>query len=196
MPEINELEENKIIGTITASRLDSAMALNEDVLTKTASWLTASLLAINGGGAIAVMNSADRLQAPALVAALFLLGLLFAMLNAVLIQSLSAVLQNPLEQWLAYWRGVEKYGLRQHQSEQELHQLVKRAQRYRWSAPAVGWISGAIFLVAVTMAGANLHVSAWPNASACAKLKKDMISNAPVAPSVPASYVALGCQRL
>ena len=101
-------------------------ASSSDQLLKTSGWLAAALLTINGAGAIATLNLADRVNAPVYPALTFAAGILFTLLNGVAVQQISSKLAAPLEHLMAYWRAVEILGEYDEDEEQRFMQPVEK----------------------------------------------------------------------
>ena len=161
-----ELEAVKRAGAVAAARIEVMTSSATDHLIRTSNWLGASLLAVNGGGAIASLNVADRFSHPAIVGGIFVGGITFALLNAVAIQAVLVKQSGPLENWLAYWRGVEFSGERDEDAEKALLAAIVRWNRWSWVAPALGWVSGFLFLAGSISVGVTYQAPARPVVSA------------------------------
>ena len=157
-----EIEETKRIGAVAAGRLEAHAASANDQLVKTSNWLNASLLAVNGGGAIAVLNGAEHIGGRGAAGAVFVVGIVFALLSASMIQAVIAKQQGPLEIWIGYWRGVEYSGVRDDESEVKLAAPITIWEKRAWIAPALGWVSGALFVVGAIIAGATYAPPSTP----------------------------------
>jgi len=131
------------------ARLEKISASSAEQLVKTSGWLSAALLAINGGGAIATLNVADRIAAPIYPASAFGAGILFVLLNGVAVQRLNSLCFAPLEHLMAYWRAVEILGQYDDDEEEQFRRPVERIYRLGWIPPTLGWISGACFFAGV-----------------------------------------------
>lgn len=120
-------------------------------------WLTASLLAINSGGAIAALNS-EYLAAMHKIFAggLFGLGLLAALLVGVLAQHANRKIIPTLQKQLGYWVSVADDGERLESMEADFAVEMKVALKGAWLTPMVGWVSAILFLSGIGMMGVDL----------------------------------------
>lgn len=120
-------------------------------------WLTASLLAINAGAAVAALNS-EYLSAEykILSGGLFGLGLLAALLIGVSAQRENRKLLPVLQRKLGYWIAVADDGERLESLEAELDAEIKATVKWAWTGPAIGWISALIFLSGISAMGFGL----------------------------------------
>jgi hypothetical protein len=131
------------------ARLEKMWASGVEQLLKTSGWLSAALLTINGAGAIATLNVADRIATPIYPASAFAVGILFVLLNGVAVQQINSLLLAPMEHLMAYWRAVEILGQYDEAEEEQFTLPVHRIQRFSWIPPTLGWISGVCFFVGV-----------------------------------------------
>lgn len=120
-------------------------------------WLTASLLAINAGAAVAALNS-DFLSAHSKIVSggFFGCGLLAALLVGVLGQKLNKKLLPVVQRQIAYWITVADDGERWEEQETELAAEVQAAIKWAWTVPAIGWVSALIFLAGIASMGLGL----------------------------------------
>jgi len=161
-----KIAEGKRIGAVAAGRLEAHAASANDQLVKTSNWLNASLLAVNGGGAITVFNGAEHIGGRGAAGAVFVAGIVFALLSATAIQAVIAKQQLPLEIWIGYWRGVEFSGERDDESEVKLAAPITIWEKRAWIAPALGWVSGLLFLAGAVITGATYAPPSIPTAQA------------------------------
>jgi len=111
-------------------------------------WLTASLFALNGGGAAAFLNSHEA--GPRLLpVSLFGTGVVFAMFGAMVVQEVYGSLADLLLRQDLYWSRVAITGRRLRWAEVRFRISRRRRHRYAWLAPALGWISGASFVAGI-----------------------------------------------
>jgi len=186
----------KVAAATAIGRLEAMRERNLDEVGRASSWLRASLLAINGGGAIATMNVADRLSSPGCVGALFIGGIFAAMLNAYLIQTYGAKTQPHLEEWWGYWRAVEQFGVRDEEKEKAVQAKLTAQEWWGRVAPWPGWLSAPFFLAATVALGLSLREPSKPAPSRCATLERSMLAKAPEITNAAAAYEALGCGKL
>ena len=158
-----------------------------------AKWLLASLLAINGGGAVAAVNSIEKLQI-GVPAGLFAAGIMLALASAVIIQSVGYRSLAPIQEAIGYWITVVDDGT---QADEYEAKLKKRFLKLRWFgmlAPAAGWCSAGCFVCgALTLNNAPSRVDQH-NVTRCQAIQDDMISSHPKRADDAEIFVALGCK--
>lgn len=178
-----------------ALKFERALSGSTDQLLKMSGWLTASLLAINGAGALATLNAAPNANDLTIPGLLFGGGILTAMLSAVAIQALQGAAAGPLNALISYWRGAQIYGERDTQVEGELWKPLNKINRVSFVPPAIGWVSGLLFMAgAITLA----LVVAQPDQAAlnrCEVLQRDMTSLKPNRADSRELFTALGCKQ-
>ena len=110
-------------------------------------WLTASLLAINGGAAIAILNS-TILSPFSLVTsgACFTGGILSALMVGVLAQRSIMASLIPIQTQIGYWIGVVSDGTRDEVKEQSFINDTAHAVRSAKIGQVAGWISAVLFV--------------------------------------------------
>jgi hypothetical protein len=178
-----------------ARRLERSSSASTEQLLKMSGWLTASLLAINGAGALATLNAAPSANDLTIPGLLFGSGILMAMLSAVAIQAFQGAVAGPLDALINYWRGAQIYGERDIQIEVELRKPIDKINRFSFVPPAIGWMSGLLFMTgAITLA----LIVAQPDQTAlgrCEVLQKDMTSLEPRRVDSRELFTALGCKQ-
>lgn len=155
-------------------------------------WLNASLFALNGGGALASVNAVDRLDSPAWPVAVFAVGLIFAMISAVLIQRFLSVTIPHAEKLLEIWRSAEIYGeLDEGAYEMEKGALLK-AESWSWTPQALGWVSGLCFLAGGAVFAID-EVNPPPRyQTMCKRLQTEMLTSSRTSPRE--LFTSLKCQ--
>lgn len=120
-------------------------------------WLLASLLAVNGGLAIAVLGSDDiGAHAKAVAGSLSFFGVALALLSAKLAQMANDAFAPIINKNIGYWGSVAEYRLRVPEDEERLNAEIKAtAKRSKW-VPITGWLSGMAFGLAATTVGVAL----------------------------------------
>lgn len=117
-------------------------------------WLLASLLAINGGGAIAVMNATNLALVWKLDAALaFSFGICAAMLSGQLGQKFNMKSLGPVSKRRGYWLAVSQSGVYIPADSNELDVEYNRSTKWAWTVPAAGWLSAAMFAAGAVCVG-------------------------------------------
>lgn len=190
---IDGTAETRLLGQHMVGRFETLAQASSDQLVKTSGWLTASLLAINGGGALAALNAVDRVHS-ASSAGWFGAGLLMAMVSGVAIQGIQAKIAAPVEQYLFFWRRVSENGqldqgaLEQHQ--RDLHKF----ERLRFIPPLAGWISAALFAAGGLTLAEDLSQRDEGAQARCMSLQNDMLASSPRRSDSRDLFVALGCK--
>ena len=115
-------------------------------------WITASLLAINGAAAVAMIG-ADAINAVHKICAgaNFVVGVFLAINIGVAAQLVSARGLKPLQELKGYWIAVEIDGERIEDLENTLHDNLRKSMRWSWIVPALGWVSGIFFAVGLAV---------------------------------------------
>lgn len=148
-------------------------------LTTSSNWLSGSLLALNGGAAVALSQLVDRVEYPRLALGLLIAGLFFAMLSPVIIQSYAARASPSVGQRVIHWAGVAVGEPIDEAAEAE---WVRQLDGLKWmtiASPAAGWISGLLFFVAIVTIAYGFDRDADANNARCASIQRDMLSAHP-----------------
>ncbi|MEO7383908.1 MAG: hypothetical protein ABIU18_03155 [Novosphingobium sp.] len=115
-------------------------------------WITASLLAINGGAAVTILGSNTVDAAHKIgVGANFVVGIFFALIVGVAAQLLSARTLQPTQALIGYWITVEIDGNRKDDLEVQLGNDLRQSVKWSWVVPALGWMSGLFFAVGLVI---------------------------------------------
>lgn len=157
-------------------------------------WLSAALLTINGGGMLATVGAIERLDDPYYATVFFCLGILFVMLNGVVIQHFAAAGIPHVRALANYWRAVSHTGIYDEAAEQRLVAPIDRANRWNWIAPLCGWISASFFLAGVWALATGIADSDVDNGRRCVAIQRDMLSARPLRIDDAAIFTALGCK--
>ena len=129
-----------------------------------ARWLIASLLAINSGGLVYLANAKINTNFHYVAAATaFIAGILFAMLNAYLIQVIAMRMIAPLDDTISYWTIISDPSHEDADRLTELSKQYQQAQQYSWTAPVAGWLSALAFVVGVLLTGYSLMPQPTPS---------------------------------
>lgn len=121
-------------------------------------WLTASLLAINGASALAVLTKAGEANFDAQTAgALFIGGIVLALFVGVASQRTNQAILPNLQEQLGYWLVVAHDGERVETREQELNDEMSSKMRLGVFTQVFGWLSGILFLGGAICIGLSLE---------------------------------------
>ena len=147
-----ETKQAKAYASAKLVRVHRSIANTSEQYVANSKWLTASLLAINGAGAIALLNGGHSPRDMIAAGLLFVGGLVFALLGAAAIQDIAGRVMPRLYAAEDYWNGVSVDGCRDEQREAELTANVDKAYRWSWLPPLLGWLSGLAFIAGCTAA--------------------------------------------
>jgi hypothetical protein len=120
-------------------------------------WIMGSLLAINSGGAFAVMNNSNITYGGKFwPSVFFVIGILLLIMVAYAAQKLSARVINVIHRQIGFWLCVLEDGV----IPPNLNEVEERdraeAQRFQWIVPAIGWLSALAFVAGVLSLGSAL----------------------------------------
>jgi hypothetical protein len=174
-------------------RLERFESGASDQLVKMSVWLTASLLAINSGGALAALNVAEHFEFPTPAALLFGIGILLALLSGVAIQGFQSKAAQPLEELLLYWRGVQISGVEDIERAVELAKPLITLNRFAFIPPTIGWFSGLAFFVGAIALGLHVEHRGKAVVDRCLELQNDMLSLKPRRADSRELFIALKC---
>lgn len=169
----------------------SQAAANEQML-KSSGWLTAALLALNAGGALATINAMPQLDQPFWPSVCFMAGIVFVMLSAVTIQELSNSVD--LDSIVLFWREVEVHGIFDPELHTQVAQPVTKKDRWSWLAPFFGWISGLLFLAGAAVLGLDAARPSDGLVARCLSLQQDMLRLPPDNPESRELFETLSCK--
>ncbi|MBD2840724.1 hypothetical protein [Erythrobacter rubeus] len=120
-------------------------------------WLTASLLALNGGGLLAAAQIDGVLVGDRIAAGFsFALGIAFALIVAVVGQRAIAKSFVPIQKQIGYWMRVASDGTRDEVLERELIAESLKIRPLSRTTQAFGWFSAMAFFVALYMLGSGM----------------------------------------
>ena len=105
-------------------------------------WLMASLLAVNGGSCLAILNATEIPIGFRLVSmGAFVFGIMTALLIAVFGQHSVQSSFAPLQKLIGYWMTVVDDGERMEEMEEEIGDELKRSARIGVGTRIAGWVS-------------------------------------------------------
>ena len=120
-------------------------------------WLTASLLLINSGAAVAALNSdAISLVGKQEAGLAFVIGIALALAIGILSQKFGMRLVPALTAYRAFWLSIDQGERFDAESERAASGKVREAAKFGWVVPATGWLSFASFVTGCFELGAHL----------------------------------------
>jgi hypothetical protein len=145
---IAELEVSK-----TTQMLSMLLQAHQDAY----KWLLGSLLAINGGGMLALLNAngLDR-KVTIVIAIFFYLGIMNALLSGYLSQKANQYLIEPLGKSIGYWMSVAHDGEHVPKAWEDIEERIQQSVKKAWPVQVAGWISALCFSIGVLAFGCGL----------------------------------------
>lgn len=189
-----EPDELKHVAAYLQGRFERAVELSNGQVVNVSGWLSASLFAINGGGAVALLNISEKISEPMLPAALFGIGLLFALLSGVIIQSVLNRVGAPLEDMMRIVSLAQVRGQIDGDAFDSAVGRFNAVHRWSWLAPISGWISAAFFLAGAITMGMHLPGAKSSHDRTCRKLQQVMLSNSQAAERNRLLFEAIHCR--
>jgi hypothetical protein len=120
-------------------------------------WLIASLLAINGGAAIAVLSNIElHVATKAWSGGFFAAGIFAALLIGVISQRASQRVLTPLSNVTGYWLRIAHGDERDEEAEAGFAEQLKPALRLGVMGQILGWMSALLFGAGVVMIGLDI----------------------------------------
>lgn len=192
---IDDLSQDEIfrLGRHQAARLEKGMEQINAQVVSVSGWLSASLFAINGAAALATLSAFDRLDAPRWALSAFSGGLIAAILSGVLIQQLLTATAAPVEALIQYWREAEATGRASGDTYDGLARNLQAVQRWNWTAPASGWLSGLLFLAGGAVLSTDIASPNPQQATLCKSLQRVMLMRRDDAKASRENFQALHC---
>jgi hypothetical protein len=157
-------------------------------------WLTASLMAVNGAGAITAAGLKGQ-QEIGLAAFSFIFGIGLALTNALLIQSSGFKSLPWMGKLIGYWISVADDGERVEQFEDQLRDEEKPWRRLGLAARTAGWLSAIAFFTGAWLLYTAPERADPRKAALCLEVQVDMISDQPRRSDGPDVFQALGCKH-
>lgn len=145
MSPITDPALQKILAEREAARMEASRKFTEDQFSSMAKWLMASLLAVNGGGALAALNIAKSTQMFWMPGALFGIGIGFAIFSGVAMQEAQGRYHPYIIELERYWATVAYTGQCVPDREVEIENKIKRLSLLMRLPPIFGWVSGCLF---------------------------------------------------
>lgn len=185
---------NKALAARVVTRIDRHQSFVADQVSSMAKWLMASLLGINGAGAIAVLNAAKESTDLAIPGLLFVLGTGAALLSGVTMQKFYNGVSEPLLAQDSYWTEVAIRGTRSVSTEQENSESFTKSHRLAFLPPTLGWISGFLFLTAALLSMKTIIETKSRIEARCLTLQRTMLSTKPHHTDSFELFKALSCK--
>jgi hypothetical protein len=153
-------EDRLMLRTAAQLEVQTSIAIRDRLLSEISTslrWIQASLLLVNGGGAVAVLQSAT-ISAPTktLSGAFFVVGVVLSLLSGWV--GVVAVKDVPrkLSEAIGYWIGVSISLNRSETIEREWNEYAQGLERRGRPSRALGWGSVAAFVIGCVIAGTAL----------------------------------------
>jgi hypothetical protein len=162
-------------------------------------WTLAALLTVNGGGALATLNAADRFSNASAPASLFLVGMSLAVLSAVGVRlDYGSDFKRVNE-----WYGRAKRAISGLEDPVRVYDHIttgifkeKRIRDYilQYSSSLFEVFSGASFIIGAIVAVSTVDPDSKANAARCSALQKDFLSPLPVRSDSREVFETLKCK--
>ncbi|QUT07081.1 hypothetical protein KFK14_06565 [Sphingobium phenoxybenzoativorans] len=127
-------------------------------------WLLASLLAINSAGIFTLLSfQLISIRARVIIAILFYLGIMAALLSSYLSQRANRALIGPLGELMGYWITVAHDGELLPEAFEAINQKIQSAVQQARPTQVAGWASAVFFSLGVISVGIMLIYSPLPS---------------------------------
>ena len=150
-------EDRAIIRTAAHHEIATTVALRSFLLSELATsmrWVQASLLVVNGGAAIAVLQSSAVSQRGTIDAgAAFAVGVVLSLLSAYIAVMKAQDVPVRMTQIIGYWLGVSIDLLRSEEIERDWQEYARTLPRRWWLSRLLGWGSLAAFGTGCVLVG-------------------------------------------
>lgn len=157
-------------------------------------WLTASILAVNGAGAIAAFNADQSGRRYWIAGVLFIAGVLCGLLSGVSIQEIykrySDTLSDAWDYQISLVSGKPIDVERQHRHQKQIAIISK----FAWVPPLIGWVGGVLFVVGAAAMVFLGESQLGANVQRCESIQADMLSAHPQRRDDIDLFKALNCE--
>ena len=196
MKQLEELDPAEIqrLAVHKSNRLERSIEKIDGQFVTVSGWLTASLFALNAGGALTAIGAVDRLDSPSWAISIFAVGLIFALLGATLIQHFLSLTSPQAESLLTFWRGAAATGRADWTYYHAEKASLVRVERWFWTAPGVGWLSGVCFLAGGAVLALDEASPSPKHAATCLVLQTKMLRQDRKAEQSRQLFDSLKCQ--
>lgn len=181
----------KLLAERIHTRIDRQQSFVGDQVASMAKWLMASLLAVNGAGALAVANGLASNPDAWIAGLVFAFGTAAALLSGAAMQEVYNAYPEPLLEMDNYWLSVASSGERDSEAESIHETKIASAGKFSFLPPAFGWVSGLLFLTGALMLTFDAETKPSP---VCDTLRRDMLSARPQRGDGIELYQALHCE--
>lgn len=159
----------------------------------TSKWLSASLLAINGAGALAAFNAFERLETTS-SAALFLSGTVAALASGWFNQTFAFDQLANMNRIHGFWIRTAETGLLDLDEQIAMRPVLEEMTARGKRGPRAGWASLVAFLAASALLPFSPTRRDENSNRRCEAIQKDMLSARPKRADDTAIFQALGCK--
>lgn len=188
---MDESEIDMLNRKAEAFRDYSKLAQNE--VSTLSRWLTASLLAINGGGALAVANVAREVGGLRIAGFLFFGGLAMALFAGWFNQFLTQRSIPRTTQLASYYAEAAFVGQRNLEFETTVTAEVVKLGKQNWIGPAAGWLSFILCAAGAYEMADAIDTNRFEQVARCYGLERDLLSDSASHVESREMFTALGC---
>jgi drug/metabolite transporter (DMT)-like permease len=153
-------------------------------------WLMASLLAINGGAALAVFNADDRLYSAGADSVFFVAGIFAALVSGVLNQKATIQASIAANKGVGHAIVVEHDGQTNEASDTFMREIEPAMEKASRLSPIAGWVSAILFAAGSLITGIDSFTFSRAMKPLCLSLETRMVAGDQAATS---NFQALKC---
>lgn len=152
MADLQQAEElSRAAALREISTLDDMRRLLLEQHSHSYKWITASLLAINGGAAVTILGQENLDPIWKVIAGgCFAIGILLALSVAVASQKINILALVPIQRQIGYWLTVSVDGHRLDDLECSLQNELRASAKFAWIVPGLGWLSALTFVLGLS----------------------------------------------
>lgn len=147
-------DENRLFARHMIGLYRHSVETAQTTIVEIGKWLMTSLLAINGAAAIATWQIAMDPGTKVVACALFVVGILAALLSGYFQVMGSGEMMKPMGLHIGYWVTVEHDGIRSSECE-DTTDIETAARRARLGPVIAGWAAIAFFVAGIVVAGSG-----------------------------------------
>ncbi|KQS03105.1 hypothetical protein ASG11_01515 [Sphingomonas sp. Leaf357] len=157
-------------------------------------WLSASLLAVNGAGALAIFNAIDRLEYPKTAGLFFVAGAFCALLVGVFNQRANRLGGVFIGEALARSTVVSVTGDYNEEHAEFADTMPDKVAALGRAGPLAGWASAILFGLGALAVGVGFPQPDLAQIARCAAIQRDMLSATPLRRDGKELFSTLGCK--